>query len=152
MSAFADSRLGTAQAPAGESLRPSGTVISCAATTPVECVLPASPLAPKLARLFLGRTACSDHCTDRGDPILLVSELVTNALLHGVPPIGLTVQCAGTRLIVGVTDAGQRPIILPAEPTGADAPSGRGLFLLQALAGDWGIRTHARGTTVWFSV
>ena len=81
----------------------------------------------------------------------MASELVTNALLHGAPPIGLEMRCAGAHTIVRVTDCGEPPILLPAPPA-ADALSGRGLRLLEALAIDWGVDTHASGKTFWFTL
>jgi anti-sigma regulatory factor (Ser/Thr protein kinase) len=114
-------------------------------------VLPDSSAAPGLARRYLRHQACPDHLTDPGDTLLLASELVTNALLHGEPPIELEMRCAGGRTIVRVTDFGEPPV-LPRNPLAADALSGRGLRLLEALADDWGVETHTRGKTFWFAV
>lgn len=118
---------------------------------PVARLLPASPAAPSLARRYLRRWACPDHLTDPADVLLLASELVTNALLHGAPPIGVEMRCAGARTIVHVTDFGEPPI-LQRTPPPADALSGRGLRLLDALAIDWGVDTHASGKTFWFTL
>jgi anti-sigma regulatory factor (Ser/Thr protein kinase) len=76
---------------------------------------------------------------------------VTNALLHGAPPIELEMRCAGTRTIVRVTDFGDAPILRRTPPS-ADALSGRGLRLLEVLAIDWGVDDHAPGKTFWFAV
>ncbi len=120
-------------------------------SAPVRCLLSASPAAPSLARRYLRRWACPEHLTDPGDALLLASELVTNALLHGAPPIELEMRCAGDRTIVRVTDFGDPPI-LRRTPPAADALSGRGLRLLEALAIDWGVDHHTLGKTFWFTV
>jgi anti-sigma regulatory factor (Ser/Thr protein kinase) len=122
---------------------------SCSASSPVRCLLPATTAAPGLARQFLLREACRDHLADPGDALLLASELVTNALLHGEPPIELAMRCAGSRTIVSVTDVGEPPTLRRSLGT-ADALSGRGLRLLDALAADWGIDNHTHGKTFWF--
>ncbi|MEW1721732.1 ATP-binding protein [Streptomyces sp. NPDC093109] len=94
---------------------------------------------------------------------LAVSELVTNAVRHGVclcgcirGPVSLTLLRAGDRLRVEVADPSRTP---PRWPTGieavdaetaAEAEEGRGLLLVTALAADWG--DHAgrrRGKVVW---
>ena len=115
----------------------------------VRCLLPASSAAPSLARQYLRHWACPDHLTDPGDTLLMASELVTNALLHGAPPIGLEMRCAAAHTIVRVTDFGEPPRLQRTLPA-ADALSGRGLRLLEALATDWGVDCHAPGKTFWF--
>lgn len=122
--------------------------LTCA---PARCVLPASLIAPPLAREFLRRWACPDHLTDCDDALLLVSELVTNALIHGAPPIRLTMRCTDSRTVVRVSDSGHQPILLQ-HPVAADAMSGRGLRLLEVIATEWGVGTNAHGQSVWFTL
>ncbi len=126
---------------------------SCSTCAPVGCVLPASLIAPSLAREFLRRWACPDHLTDAHteDALLLVSELVTNALIHGAPPIRLTMRCADSRTIIRVSDCGHEPILLQ-HAVAADAVSGRGLRFLEVVARDWGVDTDAHGQSVWFTL
>jgi anti-sigma regulatory factor (Ser/Thr protein kinase) len=124
---------------------------SCWTCAPAGCVLPASLTAPSLAREFLRRWACPDHLTDSDDALLLVSELVTNALIHGAPPIRLTMRCVDSRTVVRVSDSGHEPVLLQ-HPVAADALSGRGLRLLEVIATDWGVDTNARGHSVWFAL
>jgi serine phosphatase RsbU (regulator of sigma subunit)/anti-sigma regulatory factor (Ser/Thr protein kinase) len=89
------------------------------------------------------------------DAILLVtSELVTNGLRHGEPPVLLTVDRIGPRLRLTVTDGGSkipRPRMASPESTG-----GRGLFLVSVLSTAWKIEPHGnerlgagQGTSVW---
>ncbi|MET9362874.1 ATP-binding protein [Streptomyces sp. NPDC006632] len=88
----------------------------------------------------------------RDDVLLCVSELVTNALLHGVPPgrgfllrMGL---CDGAVLRVEVQDSGAG---VPGIAKGADAGAegGRGLLLVEAVADKWGVGERDPGKTVW---
>ncbi len=129
--------------------RMDATAASCSTCASARCVLPASLTAPSLARDFLSHWACPDHLTDPDDALLLVSELVTNALIHGAPPIGLTMRCSDAGTIVRVTDSGHQPVLLQ-HPAAADALSGRGLRLLEVVATDWGVDTNAHGQSVWF--
>ncbi|MFJ7956860.1 ATP-binding protein [Streptomyces sp. NPDC096319] len=85
------------------------------------------------------------------DALLLVSEVVTNALTHGGVPYELRLDHAEGRLWVQVSDTSAvRP-----RPRGrhhADRPSGHGLYLLARLAAHWGCVPRDRGKAVWFEV
>jgi anti-sigma regulatory factor (Ser/Thr protein kinase) len=62
---------------------------------------------------------------------LIVSELVTNAIVHGNPPITVTLSYAGGQLLAEVSDQGPgRPV--RRRPTASDE-SGRGLELIDGL-------------------
>jgi anti-sigma regulatory factor (Ser/Thr protein kinase) len=83
---------------------------------------------------------------------LLVSELVTNGIVHGATdsPLEVEVEMSDTRLRVDVTDHGtgfaQRP------GTGdPDYSGGWGLFLVEELADRWGIVRNG-ATCVWFEL
>jgi anti-sigma regulatory factor (Ser/Thr protein kinase) len=83
--------------------------------------------------------------------VLLVSELVTNALRHGGPPIGLTAAptASGVRVEVSDSNGEAFPVLMPIEP---DLPGGRGLRLVDALADRWGTTELDGGKCVWFEV
>ncbi|MFD8967986.1 ATP-binding protein [Streptomyces sp. NPDC059568] len=93
---------------------------------------------------------------------LVVSELVTNAVRHGVclcgctrGPVSLSILRTENRLRVEVADPSRTPPRWPVGPAPAgldasDPEEGRGLLLVTALAADWG--DHAgpvRGKVVW---
>ena len=62
----------------------------------------------------------------------------------------MRLRVAGSLVRVEVTDSGHgAPKVRHPEPT---APSGRGLALVEALAGTWGTSPVAGGTSVWFEV
>ncbi|MFD8347598.1 ATP-binding protein [Streptomyces coelicoflavus] len=87
--------------------------------------------------------------TERGEDVLLcVSELVTNALLYGVPPgrlFLLFLRYDGRVLRVEVHDSGGG---VPRINAGRDE-GGRGLLLVAALSDAWGVREREPGKAVW---
>jgi PAS domain S-box-containing protein len=81
---------------------------------------------------------------------LLVSEVVTNALVHAGTPIDLQAAVGAAGLRVEVTDGNtQTPV---RRSFGAMAGTGRGLRLLEQLVDRWGILTYEDGKTVWFEL
>ncbi|MCJ1680130.1 ATP-binding protein [Streptomyces sp. APSN-46.1] len=84
---------------------------------------------------------------------LLITEIVTNALVHTERGAEVSASLAETRLRVEVRDyATRRP--RPYVPTADDGTHGRGLLLVQALADAWGVDAPARGggKVVWFEL
>lgn len=104
----------------------------------------------------LARNAVRDFCRAQGmadlsdDAVLLTSELVGNAVEHAGTPITLTAQSHAGQLNVQVTDdnAG-RAFRTKAEP-GLLGDRGRGLLVVDAIAGEWGTSRHGTGKSVWF--
>ena len=82
---------------------------------------------------------------------LLVTELTTNAVMHAHSPIRLTVEPLSDRVRIEVRDDDPRPLDAPNRPD-PDATSGRGLWLVSALACAWGVNRNDRGKTIWFEV
>jgi anti-sigma regulatory factor (Ser/Thr protein kinase) len=123
----------------------------CAVTPPAEIVLPTTMQAPAAARAFLRGAGCSTHNARVLDEAeLLVSELATNAVLHGTPPVSVQVECEGARgLQVSVTDgSSDAPVQREAGPHDG---SGRGMLLVDVISDRWGVHTGAReGKAVWF--
>lgn len=81
---------------------------------------------------------------------LLVSELVTNAVLHARTVVILRVDVSPELVRVEVSDGSPREPRL--SPYSADAATGRGLRLVENLARRWGVDQDGRGKTVWFEV
>ena len=81
---------------------------------------------------------------------LLVSELVTNAVLHASSAARLDVHVSRTSIRVEVFDEDAR---LP-EPKDADdrATGGRGLLLVDRIASRWGSESKQGGKVVWFEM
>lgn len=109
----------------------------------------ASPDAPRLARRSINQ-----FLNDPEDPLaehlqLVVSELVTNVVLHadGCGTLALWDPKPAVPLRVEVSDLvpmAQRRRC--AEPTGT---SGRGLDIVSQLADSWGVMPTDTGKTVW---
>ena len=83
------------------------------------------------------------------DVVLCASELVTNAFLHGKPPIELEIRVATDSVWVAVHDSGEATVT-PRVPATPDTSSGRGLQIVETLASRWGTSNHGEGKTIWF--
>ena len=81
------------------------------------------------------------------DAALVVSELLTNAIVYGRPPIRVRLHKTRRELAVEVDDgASAMPRKLYAAP---DAVRGRGLFIVGELSSRWAARADGTGKTVW---
>ena len=86
------------------------------------------------------------------DLLLLVSELVTNAVVHAGSPAVVRLDADLERIKVAVADrdAGGSPGTgTEPDPTSS---SGRGVLLVDRLAARWGVEPHCEGKTVWFEL
>jgi serine phosphatase RsbU (regulator of sigma subunit)/anti-sigma regulatory factor (Ser/Thr protein kinase) len=82
-----------------------------------------------------------------GDAVLATSELVTNAVLYGRPPIDLRIRLEGADVLIEVRDhATYQPRKLR---PGEEDEHGRGLQIVSALAARWGTRPTEQGKAVW---
>ncbi|MGQ0468210.1 MAG: ATP-binding protein [Sporichthyaceae bacterium] len=86
---------------------------------------------------------------DGGVALLLVSELVTNALRYGVQPMRLVARGDANGLRVEVHDGrvGEQPKLR--EPARGDL-TGRGMVLVNTLAARWGCSEFGGTKQVWF--
>jgi anti-sigma regulatory factor (Ser/Thr protein kinase) len=88
----------------------------------------------------------------RNDALLVLSELVGNAVLHGRPlpdgAIRVAWQPHSHSVEIAITDGGgaTRPAPRPAGPM---ATSGRGLGIISELADRWGVTQQDGCSTVW---
>ncbi len=104
------------------------------------------------ARRFTARTLRSWDIREETDAVLLiVSELVTNALVHTQGPVRVDLTHAADRIRVAVSDSSPRA---PAKPVVVDweATGGRGLFLVEALSAAWGSVPVGGGKQVWSEI
>lgn len=92
------------------------------------------------------------HAPLAGDVALVVSELMTNALLYGSLRdrlVRVRLVTSPTALRVEVSDPRGERLPCVRDVTGEDQ-FGRGLLLVEALADDWGVGPRADvGKTVW---
>lgn len=97
-----------------------------------------------------------DACSNSGLPglcetvALLVSEVATNALVHGTGDVQVRVRADGQVLRVEVRDdSPTMPTVRTADPL---AEGGRGLALVESLATHWGVSPLGVGKIVWFEL
>ncbi|WP_248959573.1 ATP-binding protein [Sphaerisporangium perillae] len=85
------------------------------------------------------------------DIVLATTEVLSNAVLYGLPPIEFTLRMSGETLCAEVTDHGAGR---PERTAGDDDESehGRGLTIVEALSDEWGVQPSPEGSakTVWF--
>jgi anti-sigma regulatory factor (Ser/Thr protein kinase) len=121
----------------------------CAVTSPAQLHLPMDDRAAGTARSFVGEALCETHgARVLDDAKLLVSELVTNAVCHGSPPVVLEIGCDGTTgMTVRVRDGdAQSPTLVQGS---TEDESGRGVSLVDMLSDDWGIEPAQHGKVIW---
>ncbi|WP_129305181.1 SpoIIE family protein phosphatase [Streptomyces sp. L2] len=108
------------------------------------------PEAVRHARRFTRRTlrtwGVARDCVDAA--LLVVSELVTNALVHTEGPVRLDLSLVNHRLRLAVADSSPRS---PVKPTsiGWEATGGRGILLVEAMSAAWGTVPVSGGKQVW---
>jgi anti-sigma regulatory factor (Ser/Thr protein kinase) len=131
-----------ARGPAGPTLR-------------LELLLERDVNAPALARTAVGRR-CAD--LELGGSlsqtlVLLVSELVSNAVRHSAgpadAPVELIADFTEEDVRVTVTDAGVG--FVPRRRDPASTSDGYGLYLLEKAASSWGVSSRG-DTKVWFEL
>ena len=107
--------------------------------------LPRSPDSVSAARRLVSGHATVLGTQQQEDAALLVSELVTNAVVHGVGAISLRIDVEADAVRIEVADEGNVALAPSPEP---GAHGGWGLRLVEQLADDWGVREGS--TKVWF--
>ena len=76
---------------------------------------------------------------------LMLSELLSNALLHGLAPIVARFRPTGDGLWVEVPDGSRRSLVIPVRSR--ETMTGRGLALIAALSDSWGMEVAMDGNT-----
>lgn len=130
---------------------------------PVVLDLEPHPAAVARARAFVTERCRAAGVTadDCDTVVLLASEVVTNAVLHGrsvarltttvttaTPGTGAGAPAATVRVEVS-DDNSRHPIAPGADP---DALDGRGIAIVDLLSTAWGTRDEPLGKTVWFEL
>ena len=119
-----------------------------------ELSLPAQRSSARIARHWVIHTIAAAGVTGAQNQVveLLTAEVVANAAVHGPPDGSIRVRAwtDAAHVYVSVSDdSSTSPIVRHPEPAAA---SGRGMALVQALAGDWGVEVGPQGKTVWFAL
>ena len=122
------------------------------------------------ARAFVGQALNELRLPMVDDAVLVVSELVSNAVLHAGTELTVRVRPRGdngVRLEIADRSSTQ-PVMAPAMPPvddqglsdldlldallAGEAMTGRGLRVVDSIASRWGVDTDAMGKTVWAEI
>ncbi|MFJ9565066.1 SpoIIE family protein phosphatase, partial [Streptomyces fuscichromogenes] len=114
--------------------------------------IPADPAEVAAARALTTRRLAQWGLDDVGFAAeLVISELVTNAIRYGGPPVNLRLLWDRQRMLIcEVSDGGHTsPHLRRAD---LDDEGGRGLFLVAQLTNRWGTRPSRHGKTIWAEI
>ena len=113
--------------------------------------LPEGDHAAAIARQFVARTLEQQGAGSLVETaVLLTSELVTNALLHGMPTVHVDVLEVADGFRIAVSD--EHPLLPTPRQATRDDEHGRGLLLIEHLADRWGVDPSPPGKSVWFEL
>ena len=121
---------------------------------PAEHRLAAEPRSVRAARRVVSEAVGDALPEGELEGVLLAtSEVVTNAVEHGAPPIDLRVAAADSRLRVEVRDGSPLPPRMRhGEPAGASDVRGRGMTIVDRVTDRWGVEELSDGKAVWFEL
>jgi anti-sigma regulatory factor (Ser/Thr protein kinase)/CheY-like chemotaxis protein len=112
--------------------------------------------APDLANVRRARQWVRGVLEDWGEDalvepaMLLTSEVVTNALVHGRSGVEVCVGRHGDGVRIAVTDSDTG--FIRRRPAPAHSQSGRGVELVESMSSSWGIVRFSDGKQVWFEL
>jgi sigma-B regulation protein RsbU (phosphoserine phosphatase) len=112
-------------------------------------LLDPDPRAASQARAFVAQ-AFADDAARSEVAQLLVSELVTNAVVHAASAVSVRVDVADGVATVSVRDADTGPLVMRRSRETELDEGGRGFLLIATLADAWGTEHHGGHKTVWF--
>jgi CheY-like chemotaxis protein len=112
--------------------------------------LPAAPQAASEARRLLRDIVAEDDCGIIDNAELLVSELVTNSVVHASSSPTVDIQVTATSVRVEVRD--DDPTLPEIHQPDPERTGGRGLFLVDQIASRWGVEPSGDGKVVWFEL
>jgi anti-sigma regulatory factor (Ser/Thr protein kinase) len=110
--------------------------------------LPLAVKAPAVARQALESVLVGWGFDDQqwiGWALVVVSELVSNAVRHGGGCVAIDVSSHGRRVVIGAADGSA---VVP-RLRQVDDSGGRGLRMIEALTARWGVDDHEGGKRVW---
>jgi anti-sigma regulatory factor (Ser/Thr protein kinase) len=101
--------------------------------------------ARRLVADALGRTVHDPARLD--DARIVVAELAANAVLHARSPFSVSLRSDGSTIRILVRDRSHVTPVM--RGSGLTTPSGRGMHLVAAVAGAWGVELAPDGKVVW---
>jgi anti-sigma regulatory factor (Ser/Thr protein kinase) len=107
----------------------------------------------RAARRLVADVLDASHFSGDVDTVLLlVSEVVTNAVRHAATPFELTMTVGVSKVTVSVVDHDREHPPEVQDP-GPNDTSGRGLLIVDTLATSWGYDTiDGDAKSVWFEL
>ena len=124
-------------------------VLTAAAHPRSEIELPALSSSPRRARRFVRDTLepLEVPTATIDDAELVATELVTNSVMHAHSAVVFSIEYANRMVRLRVEDnSAVMPVVRTAAP---DAATGRGLFIVEQLASQWGVDLQRDGKSVW---
>lgn len=116
--------------------------------SPASLQLPPQRRSAAAARAFVSSTLVAwGHVGTVDTVALLVSELVTNSVVHAGTRMEITLDDLGQSVRLCVKDADSRPPV-PRRPVSDSLSTGRGLTLIAALSLSWGVERLPGGKRV----
>lgn len=116
--------------------------------TSVQRTFPRELSSPGTARSWVAEVLRSWECDELVDrALLIVSELVANAVLHGSGTVVVALLRSARGVRLEVCDDGDGPVSVARGPI--DRPAGRGLLIVDDLADGWGVDQGDHGKVVW---
>jgi serine phosphatase RsbU (regulator of sigma subunit)/anti-sigma regulatory factor (Ser/Thr protein kinase) len=123
------------------------------AEDPVEFALQPDAASSRVARRHVGWVLEDWGMEDLVEPAaLLVSELVTNAVVHVGADIRLRVQRLPEGVRVTVFDGNSDTVAARRRAVPPESPSGRGLLIVDNVSDRWGVEPSRSGKQVWFEL
>lgn len=108
------------------------------------------PVSAPAARKFVLEAGWSHDSEENMRLATVVSEVVTNAILHARTTFCVSVTVDETAIRVDVQDgSADVPVLKLYDPSAA---TGRGLQIIDAMADRWGVSMQPSGKTVWFEM
>ncbi|HLG68008.1 MAG TPA: ATP-binding protein [Acidimicrobiales bacterium] len=113
---------------------------------------PAALRAPRAAREWAAGVVAGWRVSGASLVTLVLNELVTNAVLHGRPPISVDLRRRDGGVWIGVSDSGHGQVARTWP--GPGATGGRGLGIVAEASARWGVTPlpGRAGKTVWAEV
>jgi anti-sigma regulatory factor (Ser/Thr protein kinase) len=117
----------------------------------MQLLLPTVMTSPGEARRACRAFARRNHVEAVDTLLLVLSELVTNAVQHGSAPIGIRIDCVEESVRVEVSDALPNPADVAPRHKALDGTGGMGLRIVDAICAGWGAQENRSGVgkTVW---
>jgi len=117
----------------------------------MQLLLPTVMTSPGEARRACRAFARRNHVEAVDTLLVVLSELVTNAIQHGGAPIGVRIDCDAGSVRIEVSDATANPAAVAPRSAPLDETGGMGLRIVDAICPGWGAHENWGGTgkTVW---